>query len=441
MDAVLLLDQHLSLICRSHFVRSQWRIDGISGKTLIDFGELKKKNPYDCSGSIHLIKVFTYVAEVVEPRFRGMLTASGPTTVATGVLFEFIMGAFLNWRTVAWLSSILPCFTIIALCFVPESPYWLINKGRIDDARKSLARLRGWVSVDDIAIEFNAINDGFIRRKKDSDAVVIKSMAHRVLPYTKRSFVAPFTLISFTILVSNFSGLTTLQTYAVQIFKSLKSPIDEYYATIFYGMAQLTGALICVFSVRYTGKRPLAFVSLIGSGICSLITATYASIYIDSSPESKHSVDILEIGSKISNVSRSFNSVNDPIDNCEFHWLPVTFILLSAVLAHSGFRLIPWMMIGEVFPPDVRSSASGFVGGTGYFFAFLSNKIFLSMIAIMTLPGTFWFNSAVSLIGCAILYFTMPETEGKTLLEIESFFRSKPTSNAKRRNSVDQEVA
>lgn len=381
------------------------------------------------------------MAEVVEPRFRGMLTASGPTTVATGVLCEFIMGAFLDWRTVAWMSSILPCFTILALCFVPESPYWLINKGRIDDARKSLARLRGWVGVDDIAVEFNAINEGYIRRKKDSDAVVIKSIVHRVLPYTKRSFVAPFTLLSFTILISNFSGLTTLQTYAVQIFKSLKSPMDEYYATIFYGMAQLTGALICVFTVRYTGKRPLAFVSLIGSGICCLVTAAYASIYIDFSPELKHSADIFGNDSKMSNGSRSFDSVNDLVDNCEFHWLPIMFILLSAVLAHSGFRLIPWMMIGEVFPPDVRSSASGFVGGTGYFFGFLANKVFLSMIATMTLPGTFWFNSAVSLIGCAILYFTMPETEGKTLLEIESFFRSKPSSSAKRRNSLEQEVA
>lgn len=44
------------------------------------------------------------------------------------------------------------------------------------------------------------------------------------------------------------------------------------------------------------------------------------------------------------------------------------------------------------------------------------------MLATMTLPGTFWFYSSVSLIGCVILYFALPETEGRTLIEIEEHF-------------------
>lgn len=44
------------------------------------------------------------------------------------------------------------------------------------------------------------------------------------------------------------------------------------------------------------------------------------------------------------------------------------------------------------------------------------------MLATMTLPGTFWFYSSVSLIGCIILYFALPETEGRTLIDIEEHF-------------------
>lgn len=44
------------------------------------------------------------------------------------------------------------------------------------------------------------------------------------------------------------------------------------------------------------------------------------------------------------------------------------------------------------------------------------------MISTLTLPGTFWFYSGVSLIGCLILYFTLPETEGRTLMEIQDHF-------------------
>lgn len=357
------------------------------------------------------------MAEVTEPRFRGMLAATGPTTVIAGILCQFVMGAFLHWRTVALLSCLMPFVTIVALCFVPESPYWLLNKGRVAEARRALAWLRGWATFDDIAVEFNEIHDGLLNRKKESSA--IKTIAHRIKPYTKRNFVAPFALISFGVLLSNFCGQTALQTYAVQIFKSLKAPMDEYYATIFFGAAELTGAMVCVLAVRYTGKRPLAFVSLIGCGICFLFTATYANIYINFSPDSS-GTDSHALSENTSNHFSDFNETHT--DTSEFHWWPLSFLLVSALFAHAGIRLIPWMMIGEVFPTSVRSGASGIASGIGYFFAFLTNKVFLGMVSTMTLPGTFWFNSAVSLTGCVILYFIMPETEGKTLFEIEPYF-------------------
>lgn len=44
------------------------------------------------------------------------------------------------------------------------------------------------------------------------------------------------------------------------------------------------------------------------------------------------------------------------------------------------------------------------------------------MLATMTLPGTFWFYSSISLLGCLILYFVLPETEGRTLMDIEEHF-------------------
>lgn len=71
---------------------------------------------------------------------------------------------------------------------------------------------------------------------------------------------------------------------------------------------------------------------------------------------------------------------------------------------------------------EVRSAAAGFSSAIGYLIGFLSNKLFLTMIAAFTLNGTFWFYSAVAIIGCFVLYFTLPETENKTLEEIQAFF-------------------
>ena len=57
------------------------------------------------------------------------------------------------------------------------------------------------------------------------------------------------------------------------------------------------------------------------------------------------------------------------------------------------------------------------------------------MVATLTLSGTFWFYSAVAFIGCIIFYFTLPETEGRTLLEIEEHFLGKRSLSEKKPKS------
>lgn len=125
----------------------------------------------------------------------------------------------------------------------------------------------------------------------------------------------------------------------------------------------------------------------------------------------------------------------------EILWLPLALLLSGALLSHIGIRLIPWMLIGEVFPVSVRSGGSGMSSGIGYLFGFFANKLFLGMVANLTLPGTFWLYSFVALVGCAILYFTLPETEGKTLLEIESFFIGQPMALSEKNNPDDLNMA
>lgn len=353
--------------------------------------------------------------------------------------------------------------------------------------------------------------------------------------------------------------INLIHAFILQIFHTLKAPIDKYYATVLLGAVEIFGTLICVVLVHYTGKRPLVLVSTIGCGLCFFGTATYAR-FLDLVPgvavenivanvsaldkgnlvtainvtdileklnlrgknitlpvvlqQLNHTDDYddrenvtsteFEYGSIALRLQRSdefndttilyfanssnnhdfdyeFNSTSDypslddlfvlgltsdnyteldeygeqknkvalmqsvlpkpmdalPADDNKhdelllqipkvhenrFIWLPLTLLLLSAMFAHMGIKLIPWMLIGEVFPASVRSGASGISGGTGYVFGFLANKMFLQMLATMTLPGTFWFYSAVALVGAVVLYFVLPETEGRTLLEIEQHF-------------------
>jgi hypothetical protein len=74
-------------------------------------------------------------------------------------------------------------------------------------------------------------------------------------PYCRATFVKPFALVSAAFFFGHFSGMTTLQTYSVSIFEQLGAPIDPFQATMLLGLVQLTGTLLCVISVHWSGKK------------------------------------------------------------------------------------------------------------------------------------------------------------------------------------------
>lgn len=146
-----------------------------------------------------------------------MLAATGTTCVVTGILVQFILGTFLNWRTIALVCSAMPLLTILALFFVPESPYWYLSKNRVQEARKSLAWLRGWVDPHEINDEFDVIHQALIQKRRLFDANTSTRFLERFAPYTKRAFLRPFALVLATLFVGCFCGKTPLQTYAVEV--------------------------------------------------------------------------------------------------------------------------------------------------------------------------------------------------------------------------------
>lgn len=378
------------------------------------------------SGGLLEAPVLTYVAEITQPHLRGMLSATSSMTIIFGVFCQFLLGTFLNWRSVALVNLAFPIIAALLLFIVPESPHWLVQKNRLNEAQKSLAWLRGWTTVDNIEREYKelcvtvgrnpqGVDNPIFNRDvaiNNIDIQTVQQNANTIMLLKKfgdRSFLIPCCLVSFAFFLGHFSGMTTLQTFAVQIFQTLQSPINKYYATLLLGIVELSGSLVCVVAVHYVGKRPLTFLSTVGCGICFLVVATYAYSIGVTSLETYQTTE----NTTLHNTTNSHNP---------YQWLPTTFLIGSAFLSHIGIRLLPWILIGEVFPTELRSIASGIAGGIGYIFGFAANKVFLNMIHSLTLPGTFWFYGALSLTGTIILYNFLPETEGRTLHDIQLHF-------------------
>lgn len=171
------------------------------------------------SGGLLEAPLLTYIAETVQPQYRGMLTAVGTATVIGGVCFQFVIGSFLHWKTVAAISAIAPTFAFIVVFFVPETPYWLLKNDRLEDAHKSLQWLRGWVPFGNVEKEFEQITYAIDRDRQERKTLTIEntSILQRAVPFTRRSFVAPFLIIVTAFFIGHFSGMTPLQTYAIQV--------------------------------------------------------------------------------------------------------------------------------------------------------------------------------------------------------------------------------
>ncbi|KAF5288909.1 hypothetical protein FQA39_LY03788 [Lamprigera yunnana] len=400
-----------------------------------------------CGGLVEA-PVLSYVAEITTPNLRGMLSAASTLCVTLGILIQFLLGTLLPWRSVAMVSLGPPLLSFCLLCFMPESPHWLIMYGKLNQARKSLAWLRGWVGLEKIEEEFEAMclshnvsskeniykteletisfketlskkSENLNQQSSERVESILIIKLNQLRLFTRKSFLWPFGMVGFIYFLMNFTGVWTLQTYAVNIFATLNVPIDKYYATILLGLAEFFGCFITIGMIRFLGKRVTGFMSVCAVGICDIVIGTYAYI---------NNVKYLQF----QDASITLTPVIDGNN-----WIPLTFLLLLAFTGHCGLKSLPWILIGEIYSHETRATGCGCSSALSYVFGFLANKIFLDMINLLTLCGMYWFYAIISFGGCIVMYFILPETEGKSLQEITNHFAgiSKLDNNVRKKST------
>ncbi|XP_058809108.1 facilitated trehalose transporter Tret1-like [Phymastichus coffea] len=343
------------------------------------------------TGGVVEAPVQVYVTEISEPRLRGSISASVSATILLGIFLQVLFGSFMYWRTLALANLAFPVAAFVALCLVPESPYWLANRNRHDEAQCALAWLRGWTTPASVTHEFQTILDSSTAKHRHHD----ESSWTR---YFRRSVLVPFAIVSFAFFIGCFNGSISVQTYAVLMFNKLDSPVDDHTAAIILTGLQLIASVLLVFIVPKAGKRKPILASLAVAGLSVLLVAVCAFLRDHKLMELK---------------------------TTGYSWIPSIAVVIAIVATALGIKSIPWILAGEVFSNDVRGVATGLVGSTCNIYAALASKIFLYMLDEMTLAGSFLFFAFVNLIGILVLYWTLPETEGKTLAEIQRQFSVK----------------
>jgi hypothetical protein len=82
------------------------------------------------------------LCSVTQPHLRGMLSALASVGVSLGVTIEYCLGAIVTWAVLAAISAAIPILALILIVFMPETPNWLLNHGRTEEAREALQKFR-----------------------------------------------------------------------------------------------------------------------------------------------------------------------------------------------------------------------------------------------------------------------------------------------------------
>ncbi|XVE73209.1 hypothetical protein DITRI_Ditri11bG0098800 [Diplodiscus trichospermus] len=326
--------------------------------------------------------VFSYVvpvfiAEIAPKNLRGALTTINQLMICSGVSVAFIIGTVLTWRTLA-LTGLIPCAILLfGLFFIPESPRWLAKIGREKEFEAALQDLRG--KDADISKEAADIRDYIETLERLPKAKMLDLFQRRYL----RSVIIGVGLMVF----QQFGGINGICFYVSNIFES--AGFSATIGTIIYAIIQVVITALNTTVIDKAGRKPLLLVSSTGLVIACILSGI--SFYLKDHNLALNTVPILA----------------------------VTGILIYIGSFSAGMGAVPWVVMSEIFPINIKGAAGSLATLVNWFGAWAVSYTF-NFLMSWSSYGTFILYAAINALGILFVVTVVPETKGKTLEQIQA---------------------
>lgn len=297
--------------------------------------------------------------------------------ICIGVSVMYLLGTVVSWRTLALIGTI-PCLLqILGLFFVPESPRWLAKIGRWEDSESALQRLRG--KNTDMSEEAAEIRDYTETLQQLSETTTFDLF--------RREYAYSLIVGVGLMVLQQFGGVNAIAYYASAIFTS--AGLSSSIGSIAMVIVQVPMTIVGVLLMDMSGRRALLMAS--AAGTCLGCFLTGMSFLLQDLQQFK-----------------------------EFS----PFLALAGVLVFTGsFSLgmggIPWVIMSEIFPINIKGSAGSLVTVVNWFGSWVVSYAF-NFLMKWSSEGTFFMFSSIC--GLTVLFVAklVPETKGRTLEEIQA---------------------
>ncbi len=324
-----------------------------------------------------------YLAELSPKDKRGRMVTFFQLAITLGILLSYVVGYIFGdaenaWRLMFWAGFVPAIILFVGMLLVPESPRWLLTKGRNEEALKVLNQLR---TPDEAVAEYNETLKLLEEEKQNKSSWMELFMPKLRIPL----------FIGIGIFaIQQFSGINAIIYYSTDIFKSLFSDSQATLATVGVGIVNSLATILGMQFLDKWGRKPLLYTGLIGTAVC-LGTVGLAFLFESSLPAGLR--QMMLVGGIY------------------------TYIIFFAI----SLGPLGWLLISEVYPLKIRGFASS-MGSFNHWFFDLMVAISFPLMRATSLGkngGIFFIYMIVVLLGLFFAKFVVFETKGLSLEDIE----------------------
>ena len=324
-----------------------------------------------------------YLAELSPKDKRGRMVTFFQLAITLGILLSYVVGYIFGdaenaWRLMFWAGFVPAIILFVGMLLVPESPRWLLTKGRNEEALKVLNQLR---TPEDAVAEYNETLKLLKEEKLNKSSWMELFMPKLRIPL----------FIGIGIFaIQQFSGINAIIYYSTDIFKSLFTDSQATLATVGVGIVNSLATILGMQFLDKWGRKPLLYTGLIGTAVC-LGTVGLAFFFESSLPASLR--QMMLVGGIY------------------------TYIIFFAI----SLGPLGWLLISEVYPLKIRGFASS-MGSFNHWFFDLMVAISFPLMRATSLGkngGIFFIYMLVVLLGLFFAKFVVFETKGLSLEDIE----------------------
>jgi len=332
-----------------------------------------------------------YISEIAPAQIRGRLVTYYQFALTFGILVAYLSNAaLLNgisaqttslsvlnhvfnqeiWRGMLGIGVLPAILFLSGLLLIPESPRWLIQKGKMDEAKLIIGRITGQAASEIHSDQFRVEDNGLKSSYKELFA-----------PSMRKALLIGILLPLF----SQFSGINAIIYYGPRILGNAGISLsNSLISQVIFGVANMLFTLFAIWKVDSWGRRPLylygtagAAISLILTGICFYFNATSGI------------------------------------------WLLICVLAFLACFACS-IGPLKFVVASEIFPGAIRGRALAISIMVMWVADTIVGQITPILLNKIGSAGTFWFFAFFCIVAFIAVYKLLPETKGKSLEEIEN---------------------